>query len=353
MRASSRLRRLGKRSRPAHSSRPNGLRGAGPRVVGVAAVAGSKRAANVRNRLRSTTRNRSARGRPQSRMNRAIPPESSLIVVTLEPACHAGGRGFESRRSRPCTSRLPWVHEGSEFLRALGVSRGHGRLRSRGGKPIVGGRGAGSYRRGDRFAFASDGPRHRGAARAWLGEHVARNATCRWDGRRPGNRLTDLLRVSPLLRRLHRQCRCRCRDLRRPRVTHHVWDARKVRVAAGDGQGPHASNRPTRQRAPRARRGARARPPEVGEALQSPDRCSVRGGSDADRPPRPPVHGGEHSSTTPQSGGMARANRGIRSATRSRYPCASFTSPAMPLSRTCWAVSSSQRVYFASARDTH
>jgi len=33
-------------------------------------------------------------------MNRAIPRPSSPIVATLEPACHAGGRGFHSRRSR-------------------------------------------------------------------------------------------------------------------------------------------------------------------------------------------------------------------------------------------------------------
>src|SRR2546430_329577 len=38
-------------------------------------------------------------------MNRAIARRSSAIVVTAEAACHAGGRGFESRRSRlesPC-----------------------------------------------------------------------------------------------------------------------------------------------------------------------------------------------------------------------------------------------------------
>ena len=33
-------------------------------------------------------------------MDRAIAPPSSSTVVSLEVACHAGGRGFESRRSR-------------------------------------------------------------------------------------------------------------------------------------------------------------------------------------------------------------------------------------------------------------
>jgi hypothetical protein len=42
-------------------------------------------------------------------MNRAIPRQSSSTVVTLELACHAGGRGFESRRSRrkhPASSQV-------------------------------------------------------------------------------------------------------------------------------------------------------------------------------------------------------------------------------------------------------
>jgi len=43
--------------------------------------------------------NRLASGR-RSRMTRAIACESAQIVAILEVACHAGGRGFESRRSR-------------------------------------------------------------------------------------------------------------------------------------------------------------------------------------------------------------------------------------------------------------
>ncbi len=43
---------------------------------------------------------KSGAGSPQSRMNRAIARQSSPIVVSVEQACHAGGRGFESRRSR-------------------------------------------------------------------------------------------------------------------------------------------------------------------------------------------------------------------------------------------------------------
>jgi hypothetical protein len=59
-------------------------------------------------RLKSSLRNRaqiSPEG-SQTRMNRAIARQSSLIVVSVERACHTGGRGFESRRSRFCSSHL-------------------------------------------------------------------------------------------------------------------------------------------------------------------------------------------------------------------------------------------------------
>jgi hypothetical protein len=62
-------------------------------------LSGSKRAANVRRQPHGGMRDCDTR-RPRSRMNRAIPRQSSSTVVTLEPGCHAGGRGFESRRSR-------------------------------------------------------------------------------------------------------------------------------------------------------------------------------------------------------------------------------------------------------------
>ena len=53
-------------------------------------------------------RNRIARS-PKSRMNRAIPRASSSIVGIREPAGHAGGRGFESRRSRRLHLRIRGV----------------------------------------------------------------------------------------------------------------------------------------------------------------------------------------------------------------------------------------------------
>jgi hypothetical protein len=60
---------------------------------------GSRRAANARNRAYAIVCKSHVRA-PQSRINRAIARQSSPIVVSVEQACHAGGRGFESRRSR-------------------------------------------------------------------------------------------------------------------------------------------------------------------------------------------------------------------------------------------------------------
>jgi hypothetical protein len=60
---------------------------------------GSRRAANARNRAYAILHKSGARS-PQGRINRAIARQSSPIVVLAEQACHAGGRGFESRRSR-------------------------------------------------------------------------------------------------------------------------------------------------------------------------------------------------------------------------------------------------------------
>ena len=53
-------------------------------------------------RSKSSLRNRAQISceRPETRINRAIARQSSPIVVSVEQACHAGGRGFESRRSR-------------------------------------------------------------------------------------------------------------------------------------------------------------------------------------------------------------------------------------------------------------
>ena len=61
---------------------------------------GSKRAANVRRRPMEECRFAPGEGR-EAAANRANMGRSSPIVVTGEVTCHAGGRGFESRRSRP------------------------------------------------------------------------------------------------------------------------------------------------------------------------------------------------------------------------------------------------------------
>ncbi len=55
---------------------------------------------------------------PRARMIRAIACQSSPIVASVEQACHAGGRGFESLRpngalgtegTAPSTTRTSWT----------------------------------------------------------------------------------------------------------------------------------------------------------------------------------------------------------------------------------------------------
>jgi hypothetical protein len=62
-------------------------------------LAGSKRAANVRNG--SAQPCEAAHSRANGPHVQSDPVPSVVHLATLELACHAGGRGFESRRSRP------------------------------------------------------------------------------------------------------------------------------------------------------------------------------------------------------------------------------------------------------------
>ncbi len=75
--------------------RPQCRRSPTARVAVLGQQKGSKRSkSSLRNRAQMRCQS------PQSRINRAIARPSSPIVVFVEQACHAGGRGFESRRSR-------------------------------------------------------------------------------------------------------------------------------------------------------------------------------------------------------------------------------------------------------------
>ncbi len=56
------------------------------------------RGPNVGSRIGSTMRSAAGPGR-KTPANDAVPRRSSLSVVVPDSACHAGGRGFESRRS--------------------------------------------------------------------------------------------------------------------------------------------------------------------------------------------------------------------------------------------------------------
>jgi hypothetical protein len=76
-----------------------------PSISDFFVLPGSRRAANAR----AYPIIRESDGQSaQTRMNRAIARQSSPIVVSVEQACHAGGRGFESRRSRKNSCKLAY-----------------------------------------------------------------------------------------------------------------------------------------------------------------------------------------------------------------------------------------------------
>ena len=138
--------------------------------------------------------------------------------------------------------------------RAATAGRG---IVSRRGSRAAGQR-ASPHRRADRGALPGDGPRH-GAFRSSTGLQttlIAMRAR-RQAGRRPTDRLADLLRLPALPRRLHDRGARRGGGLRR--LDDHQLQPAHVRVCA---RGPHgAAPRAARSRQPGARARAADRPP--------------------------------------------------------------------------------------------
>ena len=174
---------------------------------------------------------------------------------------------------------------------AGGVSRGHARLPSRGGSQSLAA--AEQVRTAEVIASLSLAtdlgivvPLEHGLQSTLLAMRLAMGwGSTRKPPRRPTMRVSSSTSaVPPMPMSLQRSSAATSHS---PRMACPQGSGRGRRWSGGScGQSPHPAP------GPGARRGARARPPEAGEALQSPDRCSMRGGSDADRPPRPPLNGG-------------------------------------------------------------
>jgi hypothetical protein len=78
------------------------------------------------------------RRRPAGRINRAIARQSSPSVVSQEQACHAGGRGFESRRSRKSTCKsLPFLAARPPAFRASRTDPARESAGNPRGEPVV------------------------------------------------------------------------------------------------------------------------------------------------------------------------------------------------------------------------